>query len=180
MDGVGISSYSWDNMQSNQEANGAWVNGKTNILIAWETSNTIYDEGNNTTNTIADCQSYINNLNSTHLWNAIVLMTTIPRQEGATTHWADIATANAQLNAADNIIRQNYRAMGAHALVDVRAGTSPFNFTGYSTSDFGAADVVGLWDNSETNGNYAHLNNTGYGVIAEMIAATLRRLNLRV
>jgi lysophospholipase L1-like esterase len=176
----GVSGQTWRQMDgfdggSSSDVDAAWVNGKTNILVTWETSNSVFNTGRTAAQTIVDAQSYINNRLTAHSGWKIVLMTTLPRQISGNQTLTN--TNNAINETVDAYFRQNYRAMGAKALVDIRAGNSPFNFTGYTNTDFSASNTDSLW--YEALGGRVHPNDAGYAVIAKMIANTLRRLGIR-
>lgn len=182
MTNLGIDGQTWRQMDgldggSSADVDGAYAPGKTNILIAWETTNAVCNTHRSATETIGDLTSYIANRKAVHPDWHIVLMTTLPRQAGSQlgTDQASIDTANATLNAVDDHLRAHYRALGAQALVDVRAPGSPFRFTSYTPADFDATATY--W--SEASGSRIHLNDTGYLLVASMIALTLRRLSAR-
>lgn len=169
-----VSGQTWRQMNgldggSTADVDGAWSAGKTNILIIWETTNSVYNGGRTGLQAAQDCADYIAARKALNPWK-VVLLTTIPREQGS--NQTDRDAKNAQLAAADNFMRGNYRAMGADVLCDVRVAGSPFAFASYLPSDFTAAGDV--WKAGESP--RIHLNDSGYSVIAGLIGSSLRRV----
>jgi hypothetical protein len=168
------------------EVDAAFLPGRTNVMILWETTNTVTFGATPAANASA-AQSYIQNRLAVHPSWIIVIMTTIPRQGGATGQ-AAIDTLNANLLAADALIKSGYRAWGAKALIDVRQPGSPFRLSTFTTADF--AKDIHLWNTTLTNpgsgetnstggSGIIHLSNLGYGMIAAMVMQAILALPSR-
>lgn len=97
-------------------------------------------------------------------WFRKVIVTTIPRNKSNLTKNGTLAAANAA-------VLSNYRALGFDMAIDIRAGSSPFNFADYSDASFDA--VAGYY---ESNGQFIHPSAAGYMWIAQFIASQLSRL----
>lgn len=156
----------------------AWQAGKTNVLILWEGTNSMFGGGRTAAEAYSDMVSYITNRLAEHPWR-IILLTTIPRHEDSAAAQSIIDAQNQKLVDYNNLILANYKSIGVESVVDVRPPGGPFNFTGYSlANDFRAASVQPYWYTGDGN-RQIHLNNAGYGLIASYIAAALRRLPAR-
>jgi len=166
---IGVSGQTINQMRGRgtQYADGSYVTGKKNILLAWEGTNTICNNGSAKTGlaAAADMATYVQERLAAHPGWFIVMMTTLPRF--GIEAWS-IADGNAQLQAYDDYLRANWRAMGCKALVDVRAG-GVFVYTG-TTMDSKMAPYM-----AET----IHCNDTGYGLVAQYCADVLKRLPAR-
>jgi len=176
----GVTGWTWRNMNgldggSSTEVDNGFVAGKKNILVAWETTNTI--TGRTVAQTYADAKQYITARLTAHPWHSVVIITGLPRSGLPWTTQSDVTTGNLNLVAADDLFRNNYRAIGITALVDTRTPKSPFAFTDYLPASFAATRR--LWVPAPTNtlnGVDVHLVNIGYGVIAQQVAGTLAQL----
>lgn len=154
------------------DVDGAWVSGKTNILITWEGTNSIYS-GATADAAITAMQTYITNRKAAHPW-IVVVLTCLPRQANSESLSGPL---NASIDSYNTALRSNFRAIGASAIVDVRAPGSPFNISGYTDAEFAALVASsGLWASESP---HVHLNAAGYLVVANMVAATLQRLRGR-
>lgn len=168
----GISGYSWANMVTGAATiDAAWVNGKTNVLILWETTNSVFNEGLTGLQCIAAAQSYIAARRAVHPWIMVVL-TTLPREAGplvSTQPQRD--AANAEMVVFNNYVLQNRASLGADRVVNVRPAGSPFAFANYLPASFDATQTY--W--YETTGRI-HLVDAGYAVIAGYVASVLSSL----
>lgn len=163
----GLSGQTVANMTSSAgDVDAAWVAGKTNVLLLWEITNSIFVEGKTGLQACADMSSYIAARKAVHPW-IVVLMTCIPRGDFLGNTW-NVTDGEVQLQAANTYLRNNYKTMGARALVEMRQG--PFNFT---DSGNGANFPAALWTDR------THPNSTGKAYCAQYIAQTLRRLPAR-
>ena len=148
---------------------------KTNIYVVQELSNALANTPSLTGP--AACQqmtNHIANVKTLRYWRRVVLLTCEPRQTSAGA--AQTLDLNARIDAANAYMRANFKAMGADALVDLRAPGSPFNIPDYAMQtfeDFAASS--GLWKANEA-GQHVHLNTAGYGIKAQMVAAVLSQL----
>lgn len=156
---------------SSADVDAAWVSGKTNVLLVWEGTNSIYGGGRTASQAYQDMADYCAARLALNPW-LIVIINTLPRQIGNPVAEdamnAKLVDYNAQLAA-------GYRSMGARAVVDVRQAGSPFAFTNYSQASYDA--TVDYWKNPEYI--KVHLSDTGYSVIAGYVASQLKRLRLR-
>jgi lysophospholipase L1-like esterase len=163
---------------STSDVDGAYVAGKKNVLIAWEGTNSIDVAGRTGAQTAQDMADYVAARLAIHSDWIIVVMTTLPLIRGA---WSQATTDanNATVEAANNIMRANYRAWGAKAMIDVRTPGTPFAPPDYTLASFEAASVLPYWSANESAGTHIHLNDAGMTYIANLCAATLRRLPTR-
>jgi lysophospholipase L1-like esterase len=155
------------------DVDGAWVSGKTNILIAWEGTNSITGGQRTAAQAAQEMTDYIAARQAVQPW-IVVLMTCLPRQAGTE---AASATLNATLDAYNALLKANYKTMGARAIVDVRQAGGPFAFADYLDATFTAAAATGLWASGESP--HVHLSGAGYFKVAQMVAAVLKRLPRR-
>lgn len=173
----GINGQTTAAMMSASDVDGAWAAGKTNILVAWEGTNSIAGGGSTAQQAATDMASYIAARQGAHPWT-VLLLTCLPRQSGAGQQ--QTTDLNAALDAYNAILRSTYRTMGARMLVDIRASGSPFNLADYQMATFEAAASAAntLWAAGET-GQHIHLSNAGYFQVAQMVADALKRLPAR-
>lgn len=152
---------------SASDVDNAWQAGKTNILLLWEFTNNVHNAGRTGLQSISDMTTYIAARQAVHPW-IVVLMTAIPR--GGNLHqYYTAASGEVELGSVINpYLRQNYRKMGARALVEMRQG--PFNFTDV---DNAANFPSSLWTDK------THPNSNGMALISQYVAQTLRRLPVR-
>lgn len=80
-----IPGQNWADMTKNaSDVQGLWRDGKRNILVTGETTNSIFVEGASVTKTVADAKAYIAARRASQKWDYIVLCGTIPRGDKAT------------------------------------------------------------------------------------------------
>jgi hypothetical protein len=155
---------------SADDVNGAWEAGKRNVLVIWEASNAIAYFGRTVPQGIQDLIDYIAARRTLHPWQ-VVLLTCIPRfqpnQGGTYGHDVDLVEFNRRA-------RLEYRSWGVDVLADVRAPGSVFDFDGTVAANFTATQS--LWAEGS---DWVHLSDAGYAVVAECVAAALRRLPAR-
>lgn len=143
-----------------------YVAGKENIVFVWEATNSIYSGWKRTgVQAGEDMAAYCAERLAVHPDYKIILLTTIPRFQTDSHFGANVAAGNAELSAYDSYIKANYQAMGAKAVVDVRAA-GVFVYTGPTMQ----AELVPLYS------DLVHLNDTSNAFIAQYCAAALRRL----
>ena len=88
-----IPGQTWADMTKNAtDVQGLWRDGKKNILVTSETTNSIFVEGATVAKTVADAKAYIAARRASQKWDYVVLCGTIPRGDKAT------ATENIELN----------------------------------------------------------------------------------
>jgi hypothetical protein len=158
------------------DVDGAYVNGKTNILLVWELTNNIHNIGRTGAQTIQDTIDYIAarqayvvaNRAGQKPWMA-VLMTGLVRGDylGGT---YTAAQGEVEMQYCNTYIRANYRAMGARAYVEARRAGGPFDFTDATNA---ANFPSSLWADK------THPNSAGKAILAQYIADTLKRLPAR-
>lgn len=142
---------------------------KTNILFAWEATNTAWGSASLTGAQIGEqMAAYCAERLAVFPALKIILLTTIPRFSTDGSYGTNLAAGNATLIAYNDYIKANYRAMGAKMVVDVRA-SGVFEYTGPAMSAAMAPYVMDL----------IHCNDAGYGLVAQMCAAALLRLPAR-
>lgn len=175
---VGISGQTWAAMTSAaSDVDNAWVDGKTNILLLWETTNSICSQYSNKTpaQCLAAISGYVSARRAVHPW-IIACLTTIPREYGfAVNDQATRDAKNADMMAVDAAIKVSPESYGLDRVIDTRRTGSPFAFSQFTQADFDAAGSV--WQ--EARDLRVHLNNSGYAIIAAMIADDLKRFPKR-
>lgn len=177
MSGSGASSsayaangHKWSDMEAGaSQVDTAWASGKTNVLIFWEHINSIWVGGLTAAQSIEQMRQYIANRRAAHPW-IVVTLTCLPA-EGYDTEWTQATrdAVNASLDAVNATLRADRTALGIDALIDVRRPGSVFNISSYTAADFNSTGAVWM----ETVGTRLHLNNTGYGLVADMVAEAL-------
>ena len=170
---LGGSGRTWRQMNGLDSGSAAAVDAafdtsKTNVLFAWETTNTVFNTGRSAAQTIQDATDYIAARRLAHPGWRIVLLTSIPRQPGL--------IPNQTMATVDAAFLGNYRAIGADAVVNVRRPGSYFNFADYSDATF-ANDPSGYW--SEAAGGRVHLRDSAYQLIAGWCREAFKRLRAR-
>lgn len=172
---LGIDGQSTAQMRTNStDVDGAYVDGKTNVLILWEGTNSINFSAT-PQGAFNDLKSYCTDRLAKKPWK-IIVMTTLPRRnQGATQAQTD--DYNAKLAEYNNLLLTGFASMGARAVIDVRKAGSPFAFADYSLTSFQDASVTPYW--ASEGAKNIHLNNAGYGLIAGYMAEALQRLPAR-
>lgn len=161
------SGHTWNDMRSGgSQVDDFWKPDKTNILVLWEHTNSIFNGAPmpSVSEVIDDMTLYINERRAIHPW-IIVVLTTLPR-EGIVLNNTTIELSNIRMDEVDNYILNNQFILGIDCIVDVRQEGSPFLQTGYTTADFDGANAY--W--AENTPNRVHLNNSGYEIIAGYLA----------
>lgn len=137
---------------------------KTNVLIAVEGTNSVCNLGRTGIQAGQDMAAYCADRLAAQPWK-IILLGTIPRFVMA--NWG-VANGNAQLQAYNDYLAANHRAMGAKRYVDPRS-EGIFIYTG-ATMD----PIMSPYMDEGT-----HPNDNGYGKLAGYIANTLKRMPAR-
>jgi lysophospholipase L1-like esterase len=144
--------------------------GKQHVLLIWEGTNSIW---NNATYSGADvgrqCADYVAARKAAMPGVKIVLLTTIPRYNVSPQYGSDLIAPNNKLVDYDSYLKKYWRDMGAHAVIDVRA-SGVFSYPG--TQNMAASMKPYISDPT-------HLNDAGYGLIAQYCATALRHLRMR-
>lgn len=164
----GIGGQTWADMAATPaDVDGAWIAGKTNILVLYEGTNSI---GNGLTGlqSASDASAYISARLSLHAWK-ILLMTTIPREY---TTEPQRTNTNNEIEAQNNYFRNNWLAMGVTRLVETRGTGSPFALSNYNQASWDA--TAALW--SDGVGARTHLTDAGAAVLAQFVAGDLARI----
>lgn len=174
---IGVGGQQASQMTSSQaDVTASWVSGKTNILVAWELTNTL-QAGSSAETAVADLLAYVTSVKSTHGWRVAVL-TAIPRFQNRTGDIAftqtEVNTYNALIDSANALLRASWRGV-ADLLIDLRATGSPFAFSDYAATTFTGS---GLYVNEAWAGGTArvHCSDAGYAAVASLVAAGLRRM----
>lgn len=166
----GIGGQTWRQMNgldggSSADIDSAWVEGKTNILIAWETTNAIYNTARTVAQTAQDLADYFLARKALHPW-LTVMICTIPRGGDS---------RNLQLLQVDALVRANPAAYGVDRLVETRFAGSPFAMPDYNVATYDALSA-GLWDPSEYP-NHIHLRDQGYALVSGWVRDTVLTFN---
>lgn len=99
-----IPGQTWAGMTKNATGvQGLWRDGKKNILVTGETTNSIFFEGATVAKTVADAKAYIAARRASQKWDYIVLCGTIPRGDKATAQ--ENVEMNKRLIDADNQLK---------------------------------------------------------------------------
>lgn len=159
---------------SSAAVDAAFDGSKTNVLFAWETTNSVCNVGRTAAQTIQDATDYIAARRVAHPGWRIVLLTSIPRQTGNA--MTDRTASNVAMTTVDAAFLANYRAMGADAVINVRRPGSYFRFADYSDASF-ASDPNGYW--YEAAPGRVHLVDSAYLLIAGWCREALRRVHKR-
>lgn len=193
--GLGVSGQTTRQMngldgQPSSDVDGAFVAGKTNVLVAWEGTNSICNVNRTAAQAAQDMADYIAarqayvaaNRPGERPW-IVLIGTCLPRQTalGQAQTTAQNADPLLGLDAYNALLRANYRSMGAKGLFDVRQAGSPFNIADYNYATFEAlATSSGLWSTTDAANDHIHLRGAGYDVlIDQFIAPALKRLPAR-
>lgn len=79
---VAVPGQTWADMIKNAaDIDSLYVPGKKNILVAGETTNSVYNEGASVEKAVADAKAYIAARRAAHKWEKIILCGTIPRAD---------------------------------------------------------------------------------------------------
>lgn len=79
---VAVPGQTWADMIKNAaDIDSLYVPGKKNILVASETTNSVYNEGASVEKAVADAKAYIAARRAAHKWEKIILCGTIPRAD---------------------------------------------------------------------------------------------------
>lgn len=159
---VAISGQAWGDMSgSAADVDAQWPASGKGILVCWEGTNDI-GGGASPQACVDHAKTYVQGRLALHPWK-IVVLTTLPRR-----YTSQVA---ANLAAYNDLLKQQYRDVGAHAVCDVRQRGSPFDFTGTTDAPFIATQRLWLeWS------NWIHLSTDGCAVVTKYLEATLRRL----
>jgi hypothetical protein len=163
---LGVSGQTWRMMDgrdsgSAADVDAAWVDGRRNVLVAWETTNSTFSGARTAAQIISDTQSYITDRLSAHPWT-IVLVGALPRGG------AGYTAQNQTIIDVNDHFAANYEAMGAHAYADTRQTGSVFDFFGDVDASFTATQAY--WSEMSA---WVHPNNAGYAVVAGYVAAAI-------
>lgn len=166
---LGVDGQTWRMMDgldggSSVDVDAAWTIGKTNVLVAWEGTNSLQG-GRTVLQAVADATSYITNRQLVHSWDVRVIATAMPRGQ-ADVASGTIAGMNALIDSWNTYIRANFLAMGFTHLIDVRTGNSPYNFNSYAPADFVAAASYYY----QTDGVSTHPNDLGYSCLSSIFS----------
>lgn len=149
----------------------AYVPGKKNVLIVFEITNTIFNQGKTGLQACTDMTTYLQGRLTANPGWIVVLLTTLPRGSLLGSYTA--AAGEAEVQAANTYMRQNFRSMGARALVEVRRAGGPFDFTDTANmANFPAS----LWTDPTHPSNGV---GGGKSILAGYIADVLKRLPAR-
>lgn len=188
----GVNGQRWSGMRTQgAEVDALFVEGKQNVLLAWEGHNSIIGGGLTPAQAWADCQAYCADRLAAHPRWKIIHATTLP---ACYQNWSDSdsANSNALLEQYNALLRAGWQSTGAKGLVEMRQAGSPFAFANYQRSTFIAANISGqsLWPPNDQNGGvpdgqnvgqlqWVHPSDVGYTAIAQMWAAVMRSVAVR-
>lgn len=160
----GLSGQTVQNMISSAaDVDNSYVAGKTNYLLIWEITNSIFNSGKTGLAACTDMTNYITARLAVHPWLPIVL-TCLPRGSNLGSTWTAV-TGETQLQAANSYISANYITMGCVDFVEVRRTGGPFDFTDSTNA---ANFPISLWT------DWTHPNSAGKAIVAQYISDVLR------
>lgn len=175
---VAISGQTFANMTStHSDVDGAFVGGKTNVLIVWEVINAVYF-GRTGAQAFSDLAAYIAAVKAVHPWK-IVCVTGTYRYQDPTSSGFTLANLNANIDACNALIVSSGRSIGVDAVADIRQAGSPFNLADSTVQAnyIGAGVYNTTTDGSDSHGPIiVHHNDTGFAYTSGVIAAALRRV----
>jgi hypothetical protein len=188
MNGIGSSG------ETAADVDGAFVSGKTNVLIAWEGTNSMWPSlGNRTaaqavqdaTDYIAARQAAVAASYPGQKW--IVLIGTCLPRESPTSEAATDSFNRNSVEPYNTTLRNTYRSMGARGLFDVQQAGSAFKLPDYSYASFEASAAnTGYWAATTAEGGQdsvngrTHLSTNGYAyLVTNIIMPALMRLPRR-
>lgn len=160
---LGIAGQTWDNMATTAtDVDAAWIPGRTNILIAMETTNSVAIGNQTGAQAWASCKAYLNRVLSVHPWK-IVLCGSLPRKiyVGGPVQW------ETYMREFDALARAGFRAAGAHVFCDFRTGDSPFN---HDQDPYRFIEQPTIWWDD------VHVSAVGKGYMVGMMLNALKRL----
>lgn len=147
--GLGVPGQTWADMRTTSaDLAAAWIPGKTNVLVAGETTNSVFNTGRSAAQTISDASAYIAMAAGMHPW-IILLWGTIPRGHADEATYAGEAANNTTLISVDTYMQANYTTIGAHGYADVRSGTPMFDHNGSNAASFVA--YQSYWNEAPPN-----------------------------
>lgn len=157
----------WRDMASAaSDVDAGYVAGKTNVLVIGETTNSIFNDGRSTAQTLGDIEAYLAGRLAANPWEYVVMMGTIPR--GGT---AGDATNNARLLEVDDTIRADPTAYGLDLFIGYR-DLSPFFRDGTTRAGFMTSTLTCL----ESTAPYIHPVGSARELIAARIADRLQEI----
>lgn len=166
-----------DMINSGGTIDNLFATGKSNVLVVWEGHNSINTLMNGgasgeeaTASAWEQMKTYVAQRLAAKPWK-IVLMTVLPSRRSIDTN-ATCNSINDAYVAYNDLMKAEWRSIGASALVDMVQPGSPFIMPDWSLASF---EAISLWSEGD-GGQWVHLNNEGYGVIAEYVVDKLRRL----
>lgn len=167
--GFAISGQYWSSMGATaSDVDGAWIDGATNVLFAWETTNSTFNEMKSPAGVIADIQTYINGRRALHPGWRILIGGSIPR--GGISYFEPF---NTNIEAVDAHLAANWESMGADGFVNFRAAHPAFNHHGVTFPPFEA--YLDFWQ-EKTAGDIIHLTDAGKVPIAQAVNAAIAAL----
>lgn len=178
---LGINGQRTTQMTSNAaDVNAAYVAGKTNVLLVLEGFNDMIGGGVSAAQAFENMRLYCQArlaTNTSNPWR-IVLMTCTAYYGGDSQSQGSMDNWNGKIDAYNALIRAGKATLGYTALVDTRSAGSPFNLPDYTPASFKNTNYSKHF-RVETDNKLLHPNAYGYGVLAAMVADTLRRLPAR-
>lgn len=114
-----ISGQTWQDMTDNvSDVTALYQSGKSNVLVASETTNSIYTYGRSASATVADATQYIARVKYSRPDWYVLLVGSVPAQGS---HPANVdLERNLAMIEADNLMAENFAAMGADGYVGYR------------------------------------------------------------
>lgn len=161
-----LSGHSWAQMLTHGAGVDAdYVDGATNVLILWETINSLYD-GLGVAQVLSDIATYTAARRAAHPDWLILHVETIP-YGGSSTY----AQMNADMFTIDATVRDNLATYGIDASVNLRTHPA-FDHDGTTAAPFQA--YASFWN--ETSVRYVHPTDDGKAVLAPIIATAVGTL----
>lgn len=159
-----------DMLNTRGDVSGAWVNGKKNILLCFEFTNSIY-VGRTPTQAADDLLSYVAAVKAERSW--LVGVATCPPAyavvQGDAVNQANVDKYNALLNSANALLASKWRGV-ANYFIDVRQGSS-LNVSPYTPAAFAASGAF-----VQEGSLWLHCSDAGYAAMAQAFASAIARM----
>lgn len=176
---LGIGGQTSADMMARSDVTAAFDSGKTNILLAWEITNSLY-LGRTAQQAVDDLLTYVSTVKASQAWR-VAVMTVVPRYQrrnaDGSFNQSAVDAYNAVIDDANTKLRAQYKGV-ADLLIELRPAGSPFDMANYLPATF---DAAGMYIQESVDGGTirTHLNDSGYAAVAQTVAAALRRMPKR-
>lgn len=163
-----VSGHTWGDMIATHGAqvDAAWREGYTNVLVAWETTNSVWGLTGTVESVKADIKAYMDARLAAHPWLTVTAQT-LPR--GGSTS-ASVIQRNNDCFAIDAAVAADPGYYGFAKVAQVRTGHVEFNHDGTDPTQF--SERQELWN--ETAFPWIHPTDAGKAIFVPDIAAEVQ------